>query len=84
MVTKVAGKLKSQDEGQLIDGMEIAKKLKVNQSSITKSLHGNVDYHSNGKTVYGGSKKKLNKIIQNDPKILDILQRMNKIREEKW
>ena len=64
--------------------MEIAKKLKVNQSSITKSLHGNVDYHSNGKTVYGGSKKKLNKIIQNDPKILDILQRMNKIREEKW
>src|SRR5271157_4467346 len=32
--------------------MEIAKKLNVNQSSITKSIHGNVDY-KNGKRVYG-------------------------------
>src|SRR3989304_7038134 len=31
---------------------EIAKKLKVNQSSITKSINGNCDYKS-GKRIYG-------------------------------
>jgi len=63
--------------------IEIAKMLGVNQSSITKSLNGNVDY-KNGKKVYGGAKKKIEKIIQNDQKIKDILNRMNEIREEKW
>jgi DNA-binding CsgD family transcriptional regulator len=63
--------------------MEIAKKLNVNQSSITKSLNGNVDY-KNGKRIYGGAKKKLNKIIQNDEKIKDLLQKMQMCREEKW
>lgn len=63
--------------------IEIAKILGVNQSSITKSLNGNVDY-KNGKKVYGGAKKKIEKIIQNDQKIKDILNKMNEIREEKW
>jgi DNA-binding CsgD family transcriptional regulator len=63
--------------------MEIAKMLNVNQSSITKSLNGNVDY-KNGKKVYGGAKKKINKIIQSDEKIMEILRRMVEIREEKW
>jgi predicted transcriptional regulator len=63
--------------------MEIAKQLNVNQSSITKSLNGNVDY-KNGKRVYGGTKKKLNKIIQGDEKIMDILRRMADARIEKW
>lgn len=63
--------------------IEIAKMLGVNQSSITKSLNGNVDY-KNGKKVYGGAKKKIEKIIQNDQKIKDILNKMNEIREEKW
>jgi predicted transcriptional regulator len=62
---------------------EIAKKLKVNQSSVTKSLHGNVDY-KNGKTIYGGSKKKLMKIIEKDEKIKQILDKMSEIRMEKW
>ena len=63
--------------------MEIAKMLNVNQSSITKSLNGNVDY-KNGKKVYGGAKKKINKIIQNDENIINILQKINALRDEKW
>jgi len=63
--------------------MEIAKMLNVNQSSITKSLNGNVDY-KNGKRVYGGARKKIKKIIENDEKIIEILRKMQAIREEKW
>lgn len=63
--------------------MEIAKKLKVNQSSITKSVHGNVDY-KNGRKIYGGSKRKILKIIENDEKIKSILARMQEIRSSKW
>ena len=63
--------------------MEIAKILNVNQSSITKSLNGNVDY-KNGRRIYGGSKKKIKKIIENDEKIRDILKKMTDLREEKW
>lgn len=63
--------------------MEIAKMLNVNQSSITKSLNGNVDY-KNGKKIYGGAKKKLNKIIQNDIKIKDILRRIQELRDEEY
>ncbi len=63
--------------------MEIAKKLHVNQSSITKSWNGNVDY-KNGKRIYGGAKKKILKIIENDEKIKDILKRMSELREKKW
>jgi len=63
--------------------MEIAKKLNVNQSSVTKSINGNVDY-KNGKRVYGGSRKKLQKIIQNNEVIKNILDQMAEIRNEKW
>ncbi len=63
--------------------MEIAKILDVNQSSITKSLNGNVDY-KNGKKVYGGARKKIRKIIDNDDRIKEILQKMQDLREEQW
>lgn len=63
--------------------MEIAKMLNVNQSSITKSLNGNVDY-KNGKKIYGGARKKIRKIIENDEKIKEILGKMADIRSEKW
>jgi DNA-binding CsgD family transcriptional regulator len=63
--------------------MEIAKMLNVNQSSITKSLNGNVDY-KNGKKIYGGARKKIRKIIENDDKIKQILSEMQACREEKW
>lgn len=63
--------------------MEIAKMLNVNQSSITKSLNGNVDY-KNGKVIYGGAKKKIRKIIELDNKIKDILEKIAIVRDEKW
>jgi len=63
--------------------MEIAKMLNVNQSSITKSLNGNVDY-KNGKKIYGGARKKIKKIIENDERIKDILDKMRDIRDEAW
>ena len=63
--------------------MEIAKMLNVNQSSITKSLNGNVDY-KNGKRIYGGARKKIRKIIEMDDKIKDILKKMQECRDEIW
>jgi len=63
--------------------MEIAKMLNVNQSSITKSLNGNVDYKK-GRRIYGGTRKKIRKIIENDDKIKDILKKMSELRESKW
>src|ERR1700722_9130148 len=62
--------------------MEIAKMLNVNQSSITKSLNGNVDY-KNGKKIYGGARKKIKKIIEMDDKIKNILEQMQAVRDEK-
>jgi len=54
---------------------EIAKALNVNQSSITKSIHGNCDY-KNGKRVYGGAKKNLQKIASEDEEIKTLLDRI--------
>ena len=62
--------------------MEIAKILDVNQSSVTKSLHGNVDY-KNGKKVYGGMTKKLKRAISKSEKIQLILKQIQEIQEEK-
>ncbi|HVI40222.1 MAG TPA: LuxR C-terminal-related transcriptional regulator [Anaerovoracaceae bacterium] len=61
--------------------IEIAKKLKVNQSSITKSINGNCDYR-NGKKIYGGAKKKLKRIASKDPEIQAILKRIAEIQDD--
>ncbi len=58
--------------------IEIAKKLGRNQSSITKSMHGNVDYrqekrNATGPKQYGGSFKKIRRLAAEDPKIQSIL-----------
>jgi DNA-binding CsgD family transcriptional regulator len=76
---------------------EIAHALGVNQSSINKNLLGsksygvkpNISEPLNGDTTqviksFGGSKKKLNKMIETDEEILGILRRMAEIRSEKW
>jgi DNA-binding MarR family transcriptional regulator len=60
--------------------MEIARLLKVNQSSITKSLNGNVSYDGSIKS-YGGSKKKLQKMIASDEKIKEILRKISELRD---
>lgn len=59
--------------------VQIAKRLKVNQSSITKSINGNTDYRGNGKRSYGGAKKKLIRLVQKDPEIQQILNRITEI-----
>ncbi len=61
--------------------IEIAKKLNVNQSSVTKSLNGNTDYR-NGRKVYGGARKKLRRIVDKDEKIQNILRRIADIKSE--
>lgn len=58
--------------------IEIAKKLKVNQSSVTKSLNGNCDYR-NGKKIYGGAKKKLKRLAEKDPEVIEILREMTEL-----
>ena len=59
---------------------EIAKKLGKHQTTIHKSLNGNIDY-ANGKKRYGGALKKLRKLCDNDPEIQDILGKMEQLRE---
>jgi predicted DNA-binding protein YlxM (UPF0122 family) len=61
--------------------IEIAKKLHVNQSSITKSINGNCDYR-NGRRVYGGAKKKLKRIASKDIEIQAILRRIAEIQDD--
>ena len=61
--------------------IEIAKKLNVNQSSITKSINGNCDYR-NGRRVYGGAKKRLRKLSEQDPKIREIFRKIAEIQAE--
>ena len=60
---------------------EIAKKLNVNQSSITKAINGNCDY-KHGKRIYGGAKKKLRRIAAQDPEVNKILKRIAELHEE--
>lgn len=62
--------------------MEMAKELDVNQSSITKSINGNLDYNK-GRRVYGGLIKKIKKKAEETPRIQEILARLNEIVEEK-
>lgn len=63
--------------------MHIAKLLNVNQSSITKSLHGNVDYQ-NGKKSYGGAIRRMIKISETDEAIQLILAEISELRAGKY
>jgi hypothetical protein len=59
-------------------------------------LNGNCDYKNKGNKnkdnkdntgkviIYGGSKKKIKKIIDSDEKIKDLLQKIEDCRNEKW
>lgn len=58
--------------------IEIAKKLNVNQSSITKSINGNCDYSrgNSNRVYYGGSVRRIRKLAAVDHKIQEILKKM--------
>jgi predicted DNA-binding protein YlxM (UPF0122 family) len=62
---------------------EIAKRLNVNQSSITKSINGNCDYKK-GRRIYGGSKTRLRKLAENNQEIQDILSQMAELQDGKY
>jgi len=61
--------------------IEIAKQLNVNQSSITKSVNGNCDYR-NGKKIYGGAKKKLRRLADQDSQIQEIIAQIAEIHAQ--
>jgi DNA-binding CsgD family transcriptional regulator len=61
--------------------IEIAKKLHVNQSSITKSVNGNCDYR-NGRKIYGGAKRKLRRLADKDTKIQEIIAQIADIHSQ--
>ena len=69
---------------------ETASLLQINQSSITKSLHGNSEYSSsiNGKsqkkTSYGGIVRKIRKIVESDTKVNELLEKISEIRNNRW
>lgn len=65
--------------------LEVAAKLKLpNNSHVSKSLMGNHIY-KNGKCIamHGGSIKKMKNIINNNPKMQVLLNKMQEIQEEK-
>ncbi len=68
--------------------MEIAKKLGVNQSSITKCIHGNVDYKNRdekGKpTNYGGLAQKLKKIADEDERLTAVISKIRELRDNEY
>lgn len=66
---------------------EAARKLGVNQSSITKSINGNVDYSNKvtgGKASYGGICKKLARVVDKDPVIKQIMDAISDLRNDTW
>lgn len=58
---------------------EMSKKLQVNQSCIAKSIIGAKQV--NGKT-YGGSVKKLRRLMEKDPEVVKILNKIKEIKEK--
>ncbi len=64
---------------------EIAKLLGVNQSSITKSINGNVDYKrgSGSKKQYGGALRRIEKLVESNDKIKELLNKILELKEEK-
>lgn len=66
--------------------MEIAKLLKINQSSISKSWSGNVSYSdiikdNKPRKVYGGSAKHLKKLAAEDQEVQTILKKMAELND---
>lgn len=71
----------------LADGktqVEVAKLLCINQSSITKSWNGNSDYRNGNRKSYGGSKRKLIRLVSEDLVIAAILNKISELQEEIW
>jgi len=60
---------------------EMSKILKVNQSSVCKTLNGNTDYRSGTTKSYGGIYKKMKRICFEDAEVLNILSLMEELED---
>ncbi len=63
---------------------EIADILNVNQSSITKSIHGNRTYYEQDQKSYGGTIKKLKKCIDESEVFQELFRKIAELEEEKF
>jgi DNA-binding CsgD family transcriptional regulator len=61
--------------------IQIAEALGICQTTVHKTLRGNIDY-KNGAARYGGAIKKLKKLCSKDKQVLDILRKINNVREK--
>jgi predicted transcriptional regulator len=59
--------------------IQIAEELGIHQTTVHKTLMGNIDY-ANNKKCYGGAIKKLRKLCNKDVEIQVILEEMESIR----
>jgi len=61
--------------------VEIGQKLGIHQTTVHKTISGNIDYN-NGGACYGGAIKKLRKMCFRDERVLAILKRIGEVRAE--
>jgi DNA-directed RNA polymerase specialized sigma subunit len=61
--------------------MEIGQKLGIHQTTVCKTISGNIDYN-NGGACYGGAIKKLRKMCFKDERVLAILKHIEEVRAE--
>lgn len=60
---------------------QIGEELGLVQSTICKTISGNLDYTNNGKR-YGGAIKKLKKVCSKDEEIREILEKLGSIKKD--
>jgi DNA-binding CsgD family transcriptional regulator len=61
--------------------VEIGQKLGIHQTTVHKTISGNIDYN-NGGACYGGAIKKLRKMCLRDEHVLALLKRIEEVRLE--
>jgi DNA-directed RNA polymerase specialized sigma24 family protein len=61
--------------------VEIGQKLGIHQTTVHKTISGNIDYN-NGGACYGGAIKKLRKMCFKDERVLSLLKRIEEVRAE--
>ena len=61
--------------------METADSLGICQTTVHKTLKGNIDY-SNNRKRYGGALKKLKRLCAADPEIVEIMEKIAELRSD--
>lgn len=61
--------------------IEIAETLKIHQTTVHKTINGNIDYKNCGK-LYGGAIKKLRKLCSKNEMIIELLEEINELKND--